>query len=81
MPPYTVSRPIKALVVIVNIQIYSKKNMFGSQETDERMGSEKDVNSICQAFLRLGIDKKSIYIRGPEVSLDEFNQIIGEFRS
>ena len=75
MAPYTISDPIKARVLIINIQKYHATK---DQKKDERAGSEKDVDSLCQAFYKLGIKPEDIFIKGPEL---EKGQVIATLNS
>ena len=77
--PYTISVPIKAQVLIVNIEIYKTVWDKIQKTQKERAGSAEDVNSMCQAFQKLGIDCTNIHIRGPEVDRKDLTKAIQKF--
>lgn len=73
--PYPVSSPIKARVLILNIQKYLKKD----HQWDDRKGSGQDVKNLCLAFYKLGIKPADISIRGPVIYKDQLTTTVRDF--
>ena len=74
--PYKISNPIKARVLVINVQnYYATKDLKGH----ERSGSEKDVNSLCQALYNLGVKADDISIKGPTVEKGQLIAIMNSF--